>query len=198
MLFVMPSSSPSSTSDPCSPSTPGLLQRAKAGDTAAFQTLYECYARPLFTFFLGYTADARLAEELVNDTFMRVWQALPRYREEGHFRAWLFRIARNLAADQYRRNKHCPEEVPFRSDEHSNFQEPPAQAALNNLAWQEQLEDVHTALQCLRPDYRTVLLLRFIEGLSVRETAQIMHRSEGAVRVLQLRALKALRKHLSK
>ncbi len=185
-----------STEDPCSPSTPLLLQRAKAGDTAAFQALYECYARALFTFFLGYTADERLAEELVNDTFVRVWQALGRYREEGHFRAWLFRIARNLAADQYRRRKRRPEEVPLK-EEIAPSSAALAQNAMEDIARQERLDEVHAALQHLRPDYRTVLLLRFIEGLSVRETAHAMRRSEGAVRVLQLRALKALRQHLA-
>ena len=190
----MPTTLPSNN-DPCSPSTPLLLQRAKAGDTAAFQALYKCYARALFTFFLGYTADARLAEELVNDTFVHVWQALGRYREEGRFRAWLFRIARNLAADQYRRRKRRPEEVSL-PDENMPSSQILAQSAIEDIAWQESLEEVHTALQYLRPDYRTVLLLRFIEGLSVRETAHAMQRSEGAVRVLQLRALKALRQLL--
>ena len=186
---------PSTTEDPCSPSTPLLLQRAKAGDTTAFQALYECYARALFTFFLGYTADEHLAEEMVNDTFLRVWQALGRYREEGRFRGWLFRIARNIATDRHRRRQRRPPEVLVDEDTIESLTHP-TQLANELIARQQALDDTYEALQHLQPDYRTVLLLRFIEGLSVRETARAMERSEGAVRVLQFRALKALREHL--
>lgn len=189
---------PSSPTDPCSPPTPTLVQRARGGSAAAFQALYECYARALFTFFLGYTADEGLAEEMVNDAFLRVWQALGRYREEGHFRAWLFRIARNLAADQHRRRQRRPTEIPLSEEylETASQAASGAQAA-ENARLSDLLAEVQGALQHLRPDYRAVLLLRFIEGLSVRETARALDRSEGAVRVLQVRALQALRRYLN-
>ena len=183
------------SAEECTPSTATLVQRAQHGDTTAFQRLYECYARALFTFFLGYTGDPRLAEEMVNDTFLRVWQALEHYREEGHFRGWLFRIARNIATDRHRRRQRRPPEVLVDEDTMESLTQP-SQLTSELVARQQALDDTYEALRHLRPDYRTVLLLRFIEGLSVRETARAMERSEGAVRVLQSRALKALRKHL--
>lgn len=193
----MSSSTSASSPDPCTPNTTLLVQRARAGDTAAFQALYTCYARALYTFFLGYTGEPPLAEEMVNDTFLRAWQALERYQEEGHFRAWLFRIARNLATDHHRRSKHRPTEIAL-SEEYLETAASAAAAAPpeETLQAAAALAEVQSALQRLRPDYRAVLLLRFIKRFSVRETAQALDRSEGAVRVLQVRALKALRRVL--
>ena len=167
-----------------------LIRAARQGDADAFRALYQRYARRLYAFFLGYAADPALAEELVNDTFVRVWRALPRYQEEGHFQAWLFRIARNIATDAHRRRQRRPTEVPLEDatrDPHG-FVEP----ALPDERWPE----VEAALQSLPPDYRLVLLLRFVEGLSPTEIAPLLDRSPEAVRVLQFRALRALRRHL--
>ncbi len=167
-----------------------LVRAARAGDALAFQALYQRYARRLYAFFLGYTGDPGQAEELVNDTFVRVWRALPNYHEEGHFRAWLFRIARNIATDAHRRRRRRPVEVPLdEADRDPALAVSPADA-------DPRLADIEAALQTLPPDYRLVLLLRFIEGLSAAEVARIMDRSPEAVRVLQYRALRALRGRL--
>ncbi|NPA30796.1 MAG: sigma-70 family RNA polymerase sigma factor [Chloroflexi bacterium] len=183
----MPKTSPP---PPAEPPDEDLVRAARAGDALAFQALYQRYARRLYAFFLGYTGDAGLAEELVNDTFVRVWRGLPHYREEGHFRAWLFRIARNIATDAHRRRKRRPAEVPLaEADRDPALAVPPADAG-------PRLADIEAVLHTLPPDYRLVLLLRFIEGLSAAEVARIMERSPEAVRVLQYRALRARRAKL--
>lgn len=90
-----------------------LLRRCQAGDQRAFQVLYERYARQVYAFLLGYLKDPHLAEDVTQETFVRVWRALPRYREQGQFRAWLFRIARRLAIDAERRQRKHRLEYPF-------------------------------------------------------------------------------------
>ncbi|NPA27398.1 MAG: sigma-70 family RNA polymerase sigma factor [Chloroflexi bacterium] len=172
-----------------------LLERARQGDQDAFRVLYQRYARRVYGFLRAYTGDPELADELVNDVFLRVWKALPKYREQQQFLAWLFRIARNAAVDKFRRQKRrawlgldalLPGEDVDTTTPH------PETAALT----QEEYQRLDEALQQLPETYRTVLVLRFLEGLTTAEIAQVLGRSENAVRVLQHRALKALRTKL--
>ncbi len=173
-----------------SPSDADLIWRAQAGDRLAFRQIYERYARQVFAFLLGYLRDPDQAEDLTQETFVRVWQALPKYREQGSFRAWLFRIARRLAIDAVRRQKRHPQAPLWEvRDQH-------ATDPLASLEHQQTVQEVMQALDTLKEEYRTVLVLRFLVGLNVAETAAVLGRSKGAVRVLQHRALQALRRRL--
>jgi RNA polymerase sigma-70 factor (ECF subfamily) len=108
------------------------------------------------------------------------------------FAAYLFRIARNALIDFYRRSNRSSQ--PLALEEHTpvDFHPDPGEVAIANMEKQE----IRELLAELRDDYRTVLLLRFLGDLSPEETAEVMGKSPGAVRVLQHRALSALRKLL--
>lgn len=176
---------------PGQPDDTSLLQSAKAGSADAFGALYERYAPAVFRYLAAHLSSNLDAEDLTNEVFLRAWQALPTYRERGvPFLAFLLRIARNAVIDQYRRNRKgqaYPTDLePILVDERPG----PAE----NLAQRLERQEMAQVLERLNEDYRTVLVLRFINELSPQETAQVMKRSAGAVRVLQHRALAALRR----
>lgn len=167
-----------------------LLMAAKDGDTEAFGTLYERYADRIFLYLFGRVSNHLDAEDITEDVFLRVWRSLPNYNEQGvPFPAYLFSVARNALIDHYRRSGRVKGQVSIDDIPLPDHRPGPGESALSN----SEREELRAKLGQLRDDYRTVLELRFLAGLSPDETARVMGRSPGAVRVLQHRALAALR-----
>ena len=167
-----------------------LLKKAQQGEAEAFGLLYERHAAAIFRYLYAHLGSRMDAEDLTSDVFLRAWQALPNYHERGvPFLAYLLRIAHNALVDHYRRPHLSTISTPAGDENHISQAPGPAEALTSKT---EQLE-LAASLSQLKDDYRTVLVLRFINLLSPEETAQVMQRSPGAVRVLQHRALHALR-----
>ena len=175
-----------------------LLKIAKEGEPEAFGELYERYAQVIFRFFYANLNNRFDAEDLTEEVFLRALRSLPKYRDQGFpFPAFLFRIAQNALVDHYRRSGRSAHDISTDSDDEIQIPDDrpdPAESATSNLQHQE----LRKVLDQLREDYRNVLVLRFLNELSPEETAQVMERSVGAVRVLQHRALAALRNMLDK
>jgi RNA polymerase sigma-70 factor (ECF subfamily) len=172
-----------------------LLQQAQQGDTEAYGQIYELYAPLVFRFCYAHLDDRLDAEDLTGEVFLRAWQALPGYQPRGvPFTAFLFRIARNALYDHYRRRRKRANDPGLEQDLVDDAQPDPAASVALNL----ERRQLRQTLAQLRQDYRNVLVLRFLVGLSPEETAQAMERSPGAIRVLQHRALKAARKIMAK
>ncbi len=166
------------------------VARAQTGDRAAFDAIYERFAEPLFRYLYAQCGDAALAEELAGDLWVRVVERLPSFRlpssaPEAAFAAWLYRIARNLVIDTFRRrdrrNLPLAETIVARAAL-------PEEQALEREAHRELRE----AIDKLTPQQREVLLLRFVEERSTAEVALLTGRSQGGVKVMQHRALAAL------
>lgn len=171
-----------------------LLKKARAGDAGAFGELYELYASQVFRFLYAHMDDRLDAEDLTEEVFLRVWRALPGYREQGvPFGGFVFRVARNALIDHYRQRRRTPAHLALLDEHIKDEQANPAQV----LHVDAQRSEVRRFLRQLRADYRTVLSLRFLAELSTHEIAVAMGKSPGAVRVLQHRALAALRKLMS-
>lgn len=167
-----------------------LLISAQDGNAEAFGALYERHAQSIFRFLFAHLDNRLDAEDLTEEVFIKVWRALPKYREQGiPFLAFLFRIARNTLIDHYRRGGSEKQQVSLEDVSLRDGEPGPAERVLASFYH----EEIRKTLNALREDYRTVLVLRFIIELSPEETAQVMNRSVGAVRVLQHRALAALR-----
>jgi len=171
-----------------------LIKRAQRGDTHAFGELYECHAPAIFRYLYAHLGSQMDAEDLTGEVFLKAWQSLPKYTQRGApFLAFLFRIARNALVDHYRQahrqESKSPEELDAYKD--GSKLEP-----IDQIGNQMEHQHILKVLGNLRPDYQSVLTLRFISELSPEETAQIMQRSVGAIRVLQHRALFALRREL--
>ena len=164
-----------------------LIAAARQGDREAISELYEAHVQAIFRYIAYRVESDVVAEDLTSEVFLRVVRNIATYQDTGApFAAWLYRIAANLLTDHYRQNRHTsPDALPedLVTDETDPFGRT-AQAAERDI--------LRGALKTLSPDFQTLLILRFMEGLPIAEVAAALAKSEGAVRVMQHRALKAL------
>jgi RNA polymerase sigma-70 factor (ECF subfamily) len=164
-----------------------LVLRAQAGDRDAAVLLYRRYFGEIYGFFWNQTANSQDSEDLTSETFLRVVRALPEFGARASFRTWLYEIAKNQLRDFWRYRARRPDCVPM---EDSDFLLPTAGADSNTAASKATVERTRMILDALPPVYRTVLELRIIEGVSVKDTAERMAKTETHVKVLTHRALK--------
>lgn len=168
-----------------------LVDRARTGDTDAFARLYDRYVDQVFGFVQYRVRDRHLAEDLTSDVFVRALRKLPEFQWQGvDIGAWLMTIARNRITDHFKsarvRLEHSTGEI-FDSPHHDPIDHPEAVALAKDLS-----ETLARAMDLLKDEHREVVFLRFVQGLSVAETAEVLDRSEGAVKALQYRALRSL------
>jgi len=167
-----------------------LVDRASGGDREAFGELYDRYVSLVYRSMYCMVNDRQLAEDLTAQTFLQALQAIARYEERGlPFRAWLLRIAKNLAMDHWRTQRNHNSSRNNGSDRAISSPELFCEAKLRE-------EEVWRAVHSLRGDQRQAIILRFVDGLSYPDVAQVLGKSIGAVRVIQYRALSALRRAL--
>jgi RNA polymerase sigma-70 factor (ECF subfamily) len=164
-----------------------VIKQVKNGDAEAYGMLYEQYTEVIFRYVYSHLEGRLDAEDLTEEIFLRAWRALPKYDERGlPFSAFLFRIARNSLIDYYRQRKSVQSIEDIELQSHEPGPEEMVETYITN-------HNLRETIGKLREDYRNVLIFRFLSGLSPEETAQVMQRSVGAVRVLQHRALSALK-----
>ena len=168
-----------------------LVVLAQRGESEAFGELYRRYLDPIYRYVRVRVAEDRLAEDLSEMVFLRSFESLGTYRERGHpFSAYLYRVARNLLVDHYRRQR---QELPL--DAEPELLDGGMDVD-GEVMRREKLRAVRAALARLPEDHQEAVRLRVVLGLSTTEVAGWMGRSEGAVRVLLHRALKSLRERL--
>jgi RNA polymerase sigma-70 factor (ECF subfamily) len=161
-----------------------LIERARAGDTRAFEELARREERALYRHALRIVGTTTDAEDVVQDALFSAWRSIASFQGLS-FRAWLFRIATNRALDQLRSRKRRPE-LPLDppEDDEVTWAEPAAPGPdLTQLAGdREALAVVETALETLPAEQRTALLLRDIEGFAYEEIAVITSVEIGTVK----------------
>lgn len=166
-----------------------LVRKAQTGDAGAAGRLYDRHHLPIFQYIYARTSHRQVAEDLTGEVFTRMIRHLPEYEERGiPFRAWLYRIAGNLVKDHYRRNEKAP--LPLTVVEEGNE---PVNAPENVVEQTLTLTSVKQALATIDEAQRDVVILRFLAGMSLKEVAQTLDKSVGAVKSLQHRGLSALR-----
>lgn len=174
-----------------------LVHAAQEGDSSAFGALYDRYVDTVYRYVLFRLGDRELAEDITSETFLRALRRITSVSYQGRdVGAWFITIARNIVLDHVKSSRYKLEIVTDEVSEagtppfagHSGTQDGPEQRAL--------AEATRTALlRCiadLGDDQRECIVLRFIQGLSLTETAEIMHRNEGAIKALQHRAVRKL------
>jgi RNA polymerase sigma-70 factor (ECF subfamily) len=169
-----------------------LITRAQRGEVNAIGRLYDRHRESIFRYLWIRLDDRQLAEDLTGDVFMRMLDALPRYRMKGlPFRAWLYRIAHNLLVDYFRKMNHQAT-VPLDAVEEQGAEDDPGRT-VEQILLSERLQ---VALLRLESTQCEVVVLRFLTGLSLQETALTLGKTEAAIKALQHRGLSGLRRAL--
>ncbi len=169
-----------------------LIARAAKGDREAFGALYERYVFRVFRHVYYLTSDTHTAEDLTAQTFLNALEAIHRYEVRGvTFLAWLLRIAYNLTMNHRNLRSNGNSQLPEAVEAQGTAYSPEATCEAGADG-----EQVWAGVRRLKGDQRQVIVMRFIDGLSYPDIAKVLGKSIGAVRVIQYRALCALRRPL--
>ncbi len=187
-----------------------LVQRAKDGDSEAWSEIYNLYYRPVFRYFLGRLGDVHVSEDLAATVFLQAVKGIDSFVYKGApFLTWLYRIARNIAADHYRSElgRHpagsggIRARIPsfFRShfgdgDPSDDVVAPDDSAS---VGFNVERLDLKNALKNLDDSQRDIIALHYYAGFTLREVARILNMNERKVYSAQARALVELRRQLT-
>jgi RNA polymerase sigma-70 factor, ECF subfamily len=167
-----------------------LILRATQGEKSAFGELYELYLDPIYRFIYFRVSNEQEAEDMAEEVFIRAWKSFPRFNngsEIQNFRSLVYRIARNLVVDRYRKKN-----LEVSLEDHVVVADQELQPDVA-VQMEEQSNHLSDAIRMLEDPFREVLVHRFVNCLSHAETASLMGLRENHIRVLQYRALKKLR-----
>ena len=170
----------------------GLVQRAQKQDHQAFAQLYEAYFDKIYKYVSFRVRNEMEAEDMTQQVFMKVLNSISSYKNQGvPFSSWVYRIAHNVVVDFMRQqNKKATVDI----DDLQLVS--PAEDLQHKIEREMDLEELKKASRRLTASQQEVLTLRFTGELSINECAQIMGKSEGAIKALQHSAVLALRKAL--
>jgi RNA polymerase sigma-70 factor (ECF subfamily) len=172
-----------------------FVKQAKAGDVRGFASLHDLYYQPVFTFVYYRVENRQAAEDITSEVFVAMVKRINQYKDKkGTMLPWLYTIARNLVIDHYRKNGNTPEEVSI-----EDMEIPVAGRSPESMVSRQGESDcLEMAIRRLTDEQQEIIVGKFIEDRSNDELAQLTHRTEGAVKSLQHRALASLRRELEK
>ena len=181
-----------------------LAKEAAEGREKAFQMLLERYQRPVFGLIYRMVRDRALAEDLCQEAFVRAFKAIRSYNPAYKFSSWLFKIANNLTIDHLRRKRLDTVSIDGAPDAVTPDEQARTSLTLKSTheapdAYVENLElgsAIEAAISALRPEYRSVTLLRHVEGYSYQEIADILEIPLGTVKTYIHRARLELKQAL--
>jgi RNA polymerase sigma-70 factor (ECF subfamily) len=182
-----------------------VVARARAGTEAAYRELLRRYERPVFSLVYRMARDRELAEDLTQETFVKVLNALDRYRPEFKFSSWIFKIANNATIDHLRRKEldtlslqggpdaTTPDRIEATSLQVGDGSESP----LEEMEARELGSAIEDAIARLRPEYRACIIMRHVEGHPYDEIAEALDLPLGTVKTYIHRARAELREYLA-
>lgn len=178
-----------------------VVVRARDGEEAAYRELVRRYERPVFSLIYRMVRDREIAEDLSQETFIKVLNAIASYRPEFKFSSWVFKIANNTAIDHLRRKEldtlsleGSPHAATPEAMEATALQLGTERASpLDHVAARELGGEIEAAINRLRPEYRSCILLRHVEGRAYEEIAEILGLPLGTVKTYIHRARNELR-----
>lgn len=171
-----------------------LLEHARLGDRQALNQLVELHWQPLYRYIYYKVRNKEVTEELTQETFIKVITYLPKFEERGiPFRSFIIRVAANIITDYWRKHARGKEVLPL-----TDIVSLSSNDSLDELAVLEERKSIiDAAIRQLPDEQRYVVILRLIEGRPIKEVAIMMQKTEGALKMLQQRALQNIRKYLA-
>jgi len=174
-----------------------LVKEILLDTQGSFEELVTRYTKSLYNFTFRLTGSVQTAEDLVQETFIKVWKSLDKYDQKQSFRGWIFTIARNTTTDYLRKKKTVPFSV-LTKDDDSPFEETLSDTATlpdETLAHLEDTESLEKLLGTLPLDYQMVLLLHYQENLTFEEIGEVVDKPPNTVKSWHRRALIQLREN---
>lgn len=166
-----------------------LVERAQNGESAAFGGLYDQYSDTVYRYVYYRVGSRATAEDLTSETFLRALRRISTFTWQGRdFGAWLVTIARNLVADHFKSSRFRLEVTTGEMLDANEVERSPEESVLETLSNAALLD----AVRRLNPQQQECVTLRFLQGLTVAETARVMGKNEGAIKTLQYRAVRTL------
>ncbi len=171
-----------------------LIQKAQKGEREAFGEIYDAYLPKIYRFVYLKVSNKGDAEDITSQVFMRAWKNIRSFKFQGFpFSSWLYRIANNAVIDFYRTRK---DSVDIESIAETAYAE--SRGTDTEMDTEIEIDKVRSVLKLLKPDEQSVLIMKFVDELSNKEIAKTLEKTDGAVRVIQHRALKQMRELFAK
>ena len=164
-----------------------ILFKASRGDSEAYGELFDKYSKPINRFIYFKVATEEIAEDLASQAFLKVWEYILEGKKIKQFKPFIYRTARNLIIDYYRTREK--EELPLIYDS----EDIPDQLKIDPDKEIDK-QNLERLIASLKSDQREIIVLRYIEGFSIKEISKIVDKSSGNVRVIIHRAIKELQK----
>jgi len=170
-----------------------LFLKIKNQDPEAFGQFYDLYVTRIYRFIFFKVNSVSDAQDITSEVFLKLWQCIKDGKDIKNLNAFTYTIARNSVIDFYRQNNKVEEQI---QDEHTNIPDE-EKDLLKKQIMDSELSDVLKGLDHLKDEYKEVIILKYLDELSISEIAEVLTRSKGAVRVLLYRATKALKENIS-
>ncbi len=172
-----------------------LIKQAQAGESEAFGSIYDYYLPKIYRFVLLKVSEKEEAEDITHQVFLKAWTSLDSYKHRNlPFSSWLYKIAKNAIIDHYRRNRLTLNI----EDEETNEVLIVKNDILSELDLKSDIAEIYKCLAELKNIEQEVVMMRFVDDLPIKEVAAALQKSEGAVKLIQHRAINALKEKLSK
>lgn len=170
-----------------------LFLKVKNQDPEAFGSFYDLYVTRIYRFVFFKINSVADAQDLTSEVFLKLWQCIKEGKDIKNLNAFTYMIARNLVIDFYRQNSKLEDSI---SDDHTNIPDE-EKDILRQQIMDSELNDVLKGIENLKDEYKEVIILRYLDELSISEIASVVGKSNGAVRVLLYRATKALKENIN-
>jgi RNA polymerase sigma-70 factor, ECF subfamily len=171
-----------------------LIEGCQRGDPEAFRALFDRHKDTVYSIALRYSGDTAIAQDIAQDTFLKLFSAVGSFRGDSNFESWLYRMVVNSCFDQKRKSRRL---IPL-LDEVLSVLRTPDVNALDEVLRSEMSTHVRSVVEGLVPDQRIVVILRYTEGLSYDEIGAIMGCPSGTIASRLNRAHKVLERRLSR
>ena len=170
-----------------------VIEGCQRGEPEAFRALFERYKDTVYSVALRYSGDAAIAQDIAQDTFLKLFSAVGSFRGDSNFESWLYRMVVNSCFDQRRKTRRLAPLL----DEVMSLLRTPDVSALDEVLRSEMSAQVRSVIDSLAPDQRMVVVLRYTQGLSYDEIAAVMGCAAGTIASRLNRAHKVLERRLA-